>query len=174
MTAPTQTLREEHRVILVALDMLERGSRRLAAGAALPEGWWPGIIVWLRAFADVNHHAKEERYLFPALAKAGVPAQGGPVQVMLEEHDLGRGFVRAMESGPPAAQAEAAGRYVQLLRDHIDKENGVLFPLTEAVLDDRAQQSLAREFETVEAEQGRNASIPHAEAELERLAKALG
>src|SRR6266545_2535017 len=74
MTTPTQTLREEHRVILVALDLLERGSGRLAAGAALPDGWWPGIIAWLRAFADVNHHAKEERYLFPALAKACVPA----------------------------------------------------------------------------------------------------
>ena len=174
MTAPTQTLREEHRVILVALDLLERGSGRLATGGALPDGWWPGIIAWLRAFADVNHHAKEERYLFPALAKAGVPADGGPIQVMLEEHVQGRGFVRAMESGPPSGRVEAAGRYVQLLRDHIDKENGVLFPLTEAVLDDRAQQLLEREFETVEVEQGRDASIPHAEAELERLAKALG
>jgi len=174
MTTPTQTLRDEHRVILCALDLLERGSGRLATGGALPDGWWPGIIAWLRAFADVNHHAKEERYLFPALAKAGVPADGGPIQVMLEEHVQGRGFVRAMEGGPPAGRVEAAGRYVQLLRDHIDKENSVLFPLTEAVLDDRAQQLLEREFETVEAEQGRAASIPHAEAELERLAKALG
>ena len=174
MTTPTQTLRDEHRVILWALDLLEQASVRLAKDDALPDGWWPAIIAWLRAFADLNHHAKEERHLFPALAKAGVPAEGGPVQVMLEEHVQGRAFIRAMESGPPELRPEAAFRYAELLRNHIDKENGVLFPLTDAVLDDRAQQMLEREFETVEAEQGRAASIAHAEGQLERLAKALG
>ncbi|HET8576907.1 MAG TPA: hemerythrin domain-containing protein [Methylomirabilota bacterium] len=174
MPTPTQTLRDEHRVILWALELLEHASRRLANGGTLPEGWWAAIIAWLRAFADVNHHAKEERYLFPALAKAGLPAEGGPVQVMLDEHVQGRAFIRAMEAGPPESRPEAAFRYAELLRNHIDKENGVLFPLTDAVLDDRARQMLEREFETVEAEQGRSASIAHAEAELERLAKALG
>ncbi len=174
MTTPTQTLRDEHRVILCALDLLERASARLATGGTLPDGWWPDIIRWLRAFADVNHHAKEERFLFPALAKAGVPSDGGPVEVMLHEHVEGRGLIQAMEGGDPARRGDAARRYVQLLRDHIDKENGVLFPLTDAVLDEPAQRALEREFETVEAEQGRDASIPHAEAELERLVKALG
>lgn len=170
---PTEILREEHRVILRALDLLETAAPRLAPGGLLPDGWWPRLIAWLRAFADANHHAKEERCLFPALAKAGVPAEGGPVQVMLEEHVQGRGFIRAMEAGDPAGRAEAARRYARLLRDHIDKEHGVLFPLTDAVLDDRAQQALEREFEIVEAEQGRQVSIAHAEAEIERLAKGL-
>jgi len=79
-----------------------------------------------------------------------------------------------MQGGDASRRTEAARHYVQLLRDHIDKENGVLFALTEAVLDERAQQALAREFETVEAEHGRDASIEHAEAEVERLAAALG
>ena len=169
MAPPTQILRDEHRVILRALELLET-----AAGRAVPAGWWEQAIRWLRAFADVNHHAKEERYLFPALAKSGVPAEGGPVEVMLQEHVQGRGLIQAMEGGDPARRADAARRYVQLLRDHIDKENGVLFPLTDAVLDAGAQQALARDFETVEAEQGRDASIAHAEAEVERLSRELG
>ena len=168
MTPPTQILRDEHRVILRCLELLET-----AAGRAVPAGWWEQAIRWLRAFADVNHHAKEERYLFPALAKAGVPADGGPVEVMLQEHVQGRGLIETMSGGDPARRADAARRYVQLLRDHIDKENGVLFPLTDAVLDAGAQQALARDFETVEAEQGRDASIAHAEAEVDRLAAAL-
>lgn len=168
MTTPTQILRDEHRVILRCLELVET-----AAGRTLPAGWWEQAIRWLRAFADVNHHAKEERFLFPALAKAGVPAEGGPVEVMLHEHVEGRGLIRAMEGGDPSLRADAARRYVQLLRDHIDKENGVLFPLTDAVLDAAAQQALAREFETVEAEQGRDASIAHAEVEVERLSRAL-
>ena len=173
MTSPTDVLREEHRVILRALALLETAAGRLARGGALPVGWWERLIGFLRAFADLNHHAKEERYLFPALAKAGVPSEGGPVAVMLAEHVEGRGFIRAMEAGSASSRAETARRYVQLLRDHIEKENGVLFPLTEAVLEERAQQALAREFETVEAELGRDASIERAEAEVERLEAAL-
>ncbi len=102
-----------------------------------------------------------------------MPSEGGPVAVMLAEHVEGRGFIQAMQAGSASSRAEAARRYVQLLRDHIEKENGVLFPLTEAVLEERAQQALAREFETVEAELGRDASIERAEAEVERLEAAL-
>jgi hemerythrin-like domain-containing protein len=173
MPTPTDVLRDEHRVILRALDMLEIAAARLAGGRPLPDGWWPEILAWLRGFADKNHHAKEESSLFPAMVKAGVPSDGGPIGVMLEEHERGRALVRAMEAGEPAARAAKAREYVTLLREHIDKENGVLFPLADAVLDEAAQRTLQREFDAVEAEQGRDASIPHAEAAVERLAAAL-
>ena len=173
MPIPTDVLREEHRVILRALGVLEAAAARLAGGRLLPEGWWPEIIGLLRTFADKNHHAKEETSLFPAMVKAGVPSVGGPIEVMLEEHQRGRALVRAMETGEPAARAAKAREYVTLLREHIDKENGVLFPLADAVLDEAAQRALQREFDAVEAEQGRDASIPHAEAAVERLAAEL-
>ncbi len=171
--SPTQTLREEHRVILRAIALLEVAAGRLGDGRPLPDGWWDGLLDWLRAFADLNHHAKEESYLFPALAQAGVPADGGPVGVMLEEHTEGRALVRAMAEGQVDRRVEAARRYVQLLRDHIDKENGVLLPLTDAVLDSHSQLLVARGFEKVEAEQGVAASIDHAETQVDRLAAAL-
>jgi hemerythrin-like domain-containing protein len=60
-----------------------------------------------------------------------------------------------------------------LLRDHIDKENGVLLPLADAVLDSPAQLLLARAFEEIEAGSGASASIERAEAEVDRLAAAL-
>ena len=173
MPTPTDILREEHRVILRALDALEAAAARLAAGRPLPEGWWPEIIAWLRGFADRTHHAKEESSLFPAMVKAGVPSAGGPIGVMLEEHERGRALVRAMEAGEPAARAAKAREFVALLREHIDKENGVLFPLADAVLDESAQRALQREFEAVAAELGREASIAHAEAAAERLRAAL-
>jgi hemerythrin-like domain-containing protein len=175
MTTPSEALREEHRVILRALETLEAASERLAAGQALPEGWWEALVRWLRAFADWNHHAKEERYLFPALVRAGVPATGGgPIAVMLAEHVQGRGLVQAMEGGDSAQRVRAARGYVLLLRDHIEKENGVLLPLSDAVLEEQDQRRLARDFQDVEAEQGREASVEHAEAALERLRKVLG
>lgn len=173
MTSPTGTLREEHRVILRAVALLEVAAARLGAGSPLPSGWWEELIEWLRAFADRNHHAKEEQHLFPALERAGVPASGGPVGVMLEEHAEGRALIATMAEGHGERRAEAARRYGRLLRDHIDKENGVLLPLAESVLDPQTQQLLTRAFENAEAEQGRTASIEQAEAQVDRLAAAL-
>jgi hemerythrin-like domain-containing protein len=175
MTSPTRILREEHQVILRALSLLEGAAARLESGGALAgEGWWEGLLAWLRDFADRNHHAKEEEHLFPALGQAGVPAEGGPVGVMLEEHTEGRALVRAMAERGGPARAEAARRYVRLLRAHIDKEDEVLFPLAEAVLDSPTQALVARHFEKVLAEQGPAASIAGAEAALDRLAADLG
>ena len=175
MTTPTDILRAEHQVILAALASLETAAARLAAGRELPAGWWEGLIDFLRVFADRNHHAKEEKSLFPALVKAGVPSEGGPVGVMLAEHEQGRALIRTTVSGGSVAErASAALRYVALLREHIAKEDGVLWPMAESVLDDRAMQAVAREFAAVEAEQGRDASLEHARATVAELTAALG
>jgi hemerythrin-like domain-containing protein len=173
MRLATEILRDEHRLILTVLASLEIAAERLAAGGALPAGLWTATIHWLRTFADRTHHAREETALFPAMLKAGVPAQGGPIEVMLEEHAEGRALLTAMEAGAPAERAAAARRYVGLLREHIDKENGVLFPIADAVLDERGQAEVGRAFAGLDVELGETASLAHAEAAAARLAAAL-
>jgi hemerythrin-like domain-containing protein len=173
MPSPIEILRDEHRVILRALALVEMAAGRLAAGGALPEGLWTGLVGWLRGFADRNHHAKEERALFPAMVEAGVPSGGGPIDVMLQEHLEGRALLGAMELGSPGQRAAAAQRYVTLLCDHIDKENGGVFPLADAVLDERARAELGREFAGLDVECGDAADVARAEAEVARFAAAL-
>jgi hemerythrin-like domain-containing protein len=171
MRSATDILREEHGLILHALGSLEQAADRLASGAAPPDGFWDDLIAWLRAFADANHHGKEEGALFPAIVNAGVLGRGGPIEVMLEEHAEGRRLLRAMETGPARERAIASRRYVGLLRDHIGKENEVLFPLADAVLDDDAQAALLRQFARVGA--GPDAVLAGAEQDVARFADAL-
>ena len=173
MKLPTDVLRDEHRIILGALDLLETAAERVDRGGALTESWWAEAIEWLRAFADRNHHAKEERLLFPAMVKAGVPSEGGPIGVMLEEHAQGRALVLAMATGAPAERPAVARRYIRLLQDHIEKENGVLFPLADNVLDESAQETLRGDFQGVGDQLGREASQEWAQATLDRLRAAL-
>jgi hemerythrin-like domain-containing protein len=170
---PTDLLRDEHRLILEALDVLERAADRMAAGGAVGDAWWTGVVAWLRTFADRNHHSKEEAALFPAIVKAGAPSEGGPIAVMLEEHVEGRCLLTALDVASGAARLGACRAYVALLRAHIDKENGIVFPLAEAVLDARAMLGLQREFEAVRAEVGAAATVAAAEAALGRLDAAL-
>jgi hemerythrin-like domain-containing protein len=169
MRSATEILRDEHQLILHALVTLEAAVERRGAGGTLPGEPWSRLIAWLRAFADRNHHAKEETALFPALIKAGVPAAGGPIAVMLEEHGEGRALLATMATGSPTDQVSAAKRYIRLLRDHIDKENAILFPLAEAVLDERGQVELCREFTSLENQLGESACLDLARDALARL-----
>jgi len=165
---PTEILRDEHRIILRGLELLERAAERWPVDA-----WWADTVAWLRTFADQSHHAKEETALFPAMVKAGVPSEGGPIAVMLEEHEEGRRLIRTLEASTGATRVMACRAYVSLLRAHIDKENEIVFPLADAVLDERALHELRRAFDTVELEQGARATIAGADAALARLATTL-
>jgi hemerythrin-like domain-containing protein len=147
----TEVLKEEHRVIEKVLDALER----LAKGAetsALAE--WEKAIDFARNFADKCHHLKEENLLFPALEERGIPREGGPIGMMLAEHEEGRGYVRAMAAAAGKDSVdnrqilrETANAYIRLLRQHIQKEDEVLFQMADGVLSAEEQKTLLREFE---------------------------
>jgi hemerythrin-like domain-containing protein len=172
MKTPTDILRDEHTLILKALDLLEDAAGRLERGQGAPEAWWAGLTDWLRAFADRTHHAKEEEALFPALAEAGVPSQGGPIGVMLAEHVEGRALIADMADPEPDRRVRGARGYAALLRAHIAKENEVLFPLADAVLDPQAQRAVGRQFQAAADLLGPMGSPAHAEAVLAGLASA--
>lgn len=148
---PINMLREEHEVILRVLALLERFGQRLEAGDPVDRGGLAWLREFFTTFADRCHHGKEEQHLFPVLERHGIPRDGGPLGVMLHEHEEGRAFLRAMARGSDRQATQAIRGYAALLRAHIDKENGVLFPLAEHVLTEGEQQSLVRAFEAVEA-----------------------
>lgn len=172
LVTATETLWAEHQVILRAVALLEEAAGRLSAGAPLPEGWWDRLIRWFGLFAERGHHGKEEQHLFPALARAGVPVAGGPVGLMLEEHAQGRALMSSMTEGPPQSRAGAACRYAALLRDHIGKEDAVLLPMADGLLDAQSHRRLVRAFEGVGAELA--ISVEEAAREVDGLATALG
>lgn len=159
---PVEILMQEHRVIEVALNCLEAMMERAQADGRLEKEPAEQIVDLIRNFADRCHHGKEEDRLFPAMVAKGMPQEGGPISVMLAEHDMGRAFVRQMAKsiecaadGDSAALAEfanAAGGYIQLLRSHIQKEDRILFPMADRMLDEEEQKDLLAEFETVETE----------------------
>ena len=120
------------------------------------------IVEFIRVFADKCHHGKEEELLFSAMEEAGIPKEGGPIGVMLTEHDVGRGYVRGMseavakyKAGDHQASSAIVGNarnYIALLTQHIDKEDNVLYPMADMHLSVEKQEELLKEFERVEHE----------------------
>ncbi len=157
---PADVLSHEHRVIVSKLEELEQHLGRVQAGEPLSRAFFDEALDFFRNFADGCHHAKEENLLFPRMKERGVPERGGPIGVMLAEHDQGRAYLRAVRENLDAADtgsSEAlrivttnAASYVAMLRQHIQKEDNILFRMARMVLQPDDVAELIREFETVE------------------------
>jgi hemerythrin-like domain-containing protein len=157
---PTEILSDEHRVIERVLDALQRLTA-LPVNPSLEQ--WRKALEFLRNFADQCHHFKEEKILFPALEEHGIPREGGPIGMMLAEHEEGRAHVRSMTDaveqvakGNGAATAtllEHVRAYVALLREHIQKEDDILFRMADDVIPEQEQRRILTEFEAHEAEE---------------------
>ncbi len=93
------------------------------------------------------HHQREELVLFPALEARGVAM---PPRMMRREHDELRRWKKrllnaALEAHPNTeAIAESVGTLAALLRDHIHKENEVLYPMALSVIADAAEWEAMR------------------------------
>jgi hemerythrin-like domain-containing protein len=159
---PTDILTGEHRVIEQVLDCLAKMADLCTSEGRLEKQPAKDAIAFFRNFADRCHHGKEEVHLFAAMDSRGFPRDGGPTGVMLREHELGRMHVRQMDENVDAAAAgdsEALGQfaeharsYVELLREHIRKEDHCLFPMANQAFSESDQRALMTAFKKVEAE----------------------
>jgi hemerythrin-like domain-containing protein len=160
---PTESLVHEHQVIMLVVAAAEREADRIENTGQLRADRVEKMVDFFRNFADRCHHGKEEKHLFALLQSRGMSADSGPIAVMLSEHNRGRALVSAIsralqatKAGHKAAPKEIARdlrAYVELLRGHMDKENGALFPMSDRLLTEADQVALAEAFENVEAEE---------------------
>ena len=153
---------QEHRVIEQVLDSLEEAAGRLDAGEQIAADFFIDAAEFISGYADGSHHRKEEDILFVAMTARDMPHDSGPVSVMLQEHEEGRRFTAAfhaaalqMKSGDSDAATVVvrnAFDYVNLLREHIIKEDNVLFPMAEQVIPDAQMQDVSQAFEQIFAD----------------------
>ena len=158
----TEELKEEHKAIKIALSILSNVSKRLDSGEEVDPEDLGQILEFIKTFADKCHHGKEEDLLFVAMEKVGIPRDKGPIGVMLREHEQGRSYVRSMSEAVEKYKAgelsyssqfvENAKKYTELLTQHIDKEDNVLYPMADMQFSAEKQRELIEKFEELEQE----------------------
>jgi hemerythrin-like domain-containing protein len=174
-----EILMNEHRLIEQVLNCLEKIVARCGVDGRLDKESAQQALDFFRTFADRCHHGKEEKQLFPLLETRGMGSPCGPLAVMYREHELGRLYVQNMESTLEAAAAgsqdavrgfaEHAQSYIQLLREHIGKEDHCLFSNAERALSSHEDSQLVAAYEKFEAEeigQEKHQKCVHAADEL--------
>jgi hemerythrin-like domain-containing protein len=155
---PTEELMNEHRVIERMLDVLSKAATKLEDGESVDSGVFVDAADFFKNFADKCHHGKEEKLLFVKMVERGISGETGPVAVMLREHEDGRMHVRniaevsakVLTDKTRAKLVQHARAYVELLSQHIQKEDKILYPMANQILSSRDQDELEKGFEEVE------------------------
>lgn len=180
---PIEELKTEHRAVEESLRILAGICTRIEKQGGIPEpAHIEQLIEFFAVFVDTCHHGKEEELLFPALEAQGVSRQGGPIGVMLAEHVAGRDHIQGMRraladyhrGGKTAAAdfVQHARSYMDLLRQHIAKEDNVLFQIADQRLPAEIKDGLMKGFERIEEEKvgaGRHEAFHRMLEELGRL-----
>ena len=175
---PTQIMEAEHRNIKTVAKALGGIALDIEKGQRADTTLLKTAVEFFRVYADKLHHGKEEALFFPMLVKRGVPPQGCPIGGLTQEHVMGRALVGALEEGitsyeqkKPGAQdglVKTLRNLVDLYKNHIWKEDAMVFPMANRVLMEADQKELSEKFADVDRTIG-----PDVIARLEKFAKSL-
>ncbi len=139
MKSPTNILRKEHDVVLDLLDNLEKSIDKKDIKLS------GKTIITLEKEFEKHSLNKEEKILFPEIEKF-IPRDGGPTGVMILEHE---DLVESINEFKKNKQASIGYHIISLLRDHINKENTMLFMMADMHLDEKQNKSILEKFDKI-------------------------
>jgi PAS domain S-box-containing protein len=157
-----EILMGEHRVMEKVLTVLVGQAKKLVdggAGAKEAHGRIAKSLDFFETFMDRCHNMKEEKVLFPKLEQRGIPKEGGPIGVMLIEHQKEREFLKAIKRSLDGDESESvldeSKDFAELVKDHVWKEDDTLYPMGKRVLSESDAQKLVIGFDGIEKELGK-------------------
>ena len=150
----SKILSNEHENILKVVGALESEAGQLK-NKIIDTEFFENVIDFIRNYADKFHHAKEEDILFKEFNKCAEEGRVhcNPVEQMLVEHDEGRRYVKMMESGLKERNKdtliEGARGYSNLIREHIFKEDNILYPMADEALNKNVEKTMLERFKEI-------------------------
>jgi hemerythrin-like domain-containing protein len=146
----TDLLTQDHKFILRSLDVLDVIVDKVEKSEQVDTTDIESLLHFLRVFGDDHHQTKEESALFPMLMLTE-KGQHGPVNHMQFEHDQERslvgGIAEALKTKKGSDFVHFANQLCALLRNHIYKEEHILFEIVDASLSPEQDEQVAGEFQ---------------------------
>lgn len=168
----------EHRVIEKVINAMPDAVAAMDQGKRLDVQKLRGIVEFLRDYADLRHHQREEGIVFPLLIQRGVPPHGCPIGGLNNEHEQGRVLVTTLNeaiTGYEEHRADADATLRQTLQDlvtlyqkHLWMEDAMVFPMAEKLVTEADDQEFKKQFADLDRKLGAEAV-----ARLEQFASSL-
>lgn len=161
---------DEHKNIVRMLKVVRKACYNILQGDAIDYDDFDKMIDFIKNYADIHHHGKEEKFLFKEMeTKLGNAGLQLVRHGMLVEHDLGRLFISDLKDALARVKsgelerkldviANAIG-YVNLLTRHISKEDQVVYTFAERQLPKEIIDNINKQTEEFEQE-AQNQGIP--------------
>jgi hemerythrin-like domain-containing protein len=152
---------EEHKNILRMLAVVRKASYDILLGKEICFEDFEQMIDFIRNYADVHHHGKEEQFLFKEMVEHLGPLGDKLItHGMLVEHDWGRLFIRELSSALDRVKsgddmskidviANAVG-YANHLQRHIEKEDKVVYTFAQRQLPKEIMDKIEKDSATFE------------------------
>ena len=159
---------EEHKYIVRMLEVVRKICVKVLNEMPVPYDDFANIILFIKEYADLHHHGKEEKFLFQEMVEQlGAIGKKLVINGMLVEHDWGRLFISELQVALQRVQdgdedskvdviANAIG-YANHLQRHIKKEDELIYVFAEKNLPEdsmRKIEDLTKNYEKEASEQG--------------------
>ena len=161
---PLEILANEHGVMRQFLDNLDLAVEKLKKDERPPKEFFENAVQFAKTFANELHHFKEEQVMFVRLAQKQNGTMDGQIESLRQQHDRGRNYISEISNaldgygeGHPAQVSQVLNNtvaYTSMLRDHIQHEDHVFFPMVLKELSEEEGQQLQVEFEKARQKAG--------------------
>ena len=157
---PTENLIKEHKKINELLDIMSK----IALKIKLNDVFYPNdveeIVNYLLIIIENSHHGKEDDVFYPELISSGIAKDTAPLSIINYEHTISKSYLKDISSCVVNCKigndfsgellADSLTNYVVVIKNHIQREEEVIFPIANEVLSAEKQYEISQRFEDIE------------------------
>lgn len=158
----TEHLRNEHRQAMRLLAAFRRYLQELRASDVKDSREPSGLLDFLAESLFQKHEEKEEGVLLPELAREGLSWSDGALARIRQDHRQGRYLFRALRQAMRQQEEwsaddrahflSVASTWVDFTREHMQREEQIIFPYLDSRISDETDRELLRQFEVIDRE----------------------
>ncbi len=157
---PSAQLKKEHDITLKMLDAARQEAVMIRQTGSLNAQRILKMHDFFSNFVDKCHHAKEERFYFPAAKFYDGKTIENMTAELVNEHNYARTLLQEVafmlekkQTADPALVADRLDRYAEMIRAHIGKENQILYQQTDIRLPVAEKAGMMEGFTRIEKQE---------------------
>jgi len=176
---PTENLIKEHEEINELLDIMSKIALKIKSKDVFYPTDVEEIIDYLIIIIDKSHHGKEDEVFYPELISSGIPKETAPLSIINYEHTLAKRYLKDISSCVVNCKigndfsgellADSLTNYVVVIKNHIQREEEIIFPIANEVLSSEKQNEITQRFEDIEQKNISHGFFDHFNKLLKKL-----